>query len=97
MYFAIFDEVFEGTAIMKVAENQQQVPEQAKFITLDADSFNLPSDWYLQIANEAGKVIKKLKSYQYKHLVTYRHLFDKNITTYYNTLNSIRFHYLCKT
>ena len=59
MYFAIFDEVFEGTAIMKVAENQQQVLEQAKFITLDADSFNLPSDWYLQIANEAGKVIKK--------------------------------------
>ncbi|WP_010136376.1 glycoside hydrolase family 71/99-like protein [Ochrovirga pacifica] len=56
IYFAMFDEVDEGTAIFKVAENKKQVPKEGNFVTLDTDGYDLPSDWYLQLANEASNL-----------------------------------------
>ena len=70
IYFAMFDEVDEGTAIFKTAENQEQVPVEGKFISLDADGYTLPSDWYLQIANEAGKVFRSEKEIRKKLPIT---------------------------
>jgi len=62
---AMFDEVDEGTAMYKLAPLATGVPQQkpAGFVYLDMpDSnapkgYNLPSDWYLQLANCGTKVI----------------------------------------
>ena len=50
-YVAMFDEVDEGTAILKVTNNP---PTQAHFQTLE----NLPSDWYLRLTAEGSRVIR---------------------------------------
>lgn len=58
---AMFDEVDEGTAIYKVAPTQAGVPatsqfpndqpEPGIFVSLDSDGYDLPSDFYLQLAD----------------------------------------------
>lgn len=65
VYVAMFDEVDEGTAIYKIAENQDQTPVQwpsnmnhHEFIALDADGYDLPSDWYLRLTGEAAKMLR---------------------------------------
>lgn len=55
---AMFDEVNEGTAIMKVASKRADAPEQGFWLTLDADGQNLPSDWYLRLAGEITRVFR---------------------------------------
>jgi len=59
IYVAMFDEVDEGTAMFKLAENISQVPVeiQDRIVTLDADGYDLPSDWYLSLAGEAQKML----------------------------------------
>src|SRR5262249_44923683 len=52
---AMFDEVNEGTAVMKVAPKRVDAPEQAWWLTLDADGENLASDFYLQMS---GKITR---------------------------------------
>ncbi len=66
VYVAMFDEVDEGTAIFKLAENQKQTPVQwpsnnshHPFIVMDADGYQLPSDWYLRLTGAAGKMLRK--------------------------------------
>ena len=49
---AMFDEVDEGTAILKAAPHRNQAPDQGYWLTLDADGDDLPSDWYLRLAGE---------------------------------------------
>ena len=49
---AMFDEVNEGTAVMKVAAKRTEAPEQGYWLTLDADGMNLPNDWYLKLSGE---------------------------------------------
>lgn len=58
VYVAMFDEVDEGTAIYKVAENDSQTPTTGRFVTLDQDGENLPSDWYLRLTGEATKMLR---------------------------------------
>ena len=58
-YVAMFDELDEGTAIFKVAATQNDAPVGARFLTLDAEGYNLPSDWYLQLVGEAAKHLHK--------------------------------------
>lgn len=53
---AMFDEVNEGTAVMKLAANRSDAPDQGYWLTLDADGMILPSDWYLRIAGEITRV-----------------------------------------
>ncbi len=59
IYVAMFDEVDEGTAMFKLAENLSQVPVgiQDRIVTLDADGYDLPSDWYLRLAGETQKML----------------------------------------
>ena len=59
VYVAMFDEVDEGTAIFKTAENKSQQPSQGSFLTLDADGLKIPSDWYLRLTGEASKMLRK--------------------------------------
>lgn len=58
VYVAMFDEVDEGTAMFKIAENASQIPTSGKFLTLNADGENLPSDWYLRLMGEASKMLR---------------------------------------
>jgi len=58
MYFAMFDEVDEGTAFFKTAENSEQAPAQEYWLNLDADGYDLPSDWYLRCAGQAAQMLR---------------------------------------
>ncbi len=59
IYGAMFDEVDEGTAMFKLTPTAAQLPGQGTFVPLNSDGVNLPSDWYLRLANEAGKMLRK--------------------------------------
>jgi hypothetical protein len=58
IYVAMFDEVDEGTAIYKLAENTDQDPVETEFITMDMDGYDIPSDWYLRLTGEASKMLR---------------------------------------
>jgi len=53
---AMFDEVDEGTAILKAAPHRDQAPDQGYWLTLDADGDDLPNDWYLRLAGEITRM-----------------------------------------
>ena len=53
LYIAMFDEVDEGTAIFKCTNNPPS-SGGARFLTLEG----LPSDFYLRLAGEAGKLLR---------------------------------------
>jgi len=53
LYIAMFDEVDEGTAIFKCS-NTPPSSGGTKFLTLDG----LPSDFYLRLAGQAGKLLR---------------------------------------
>ena len=59
LYGAMFDEVDEGTAMFKVAATRSDAPEDVPLVTLDVDGERLPSDWYLRLASEAQKALRK--------------------------------------
>lgn len=51
-YYAMFDEIDEGTAIFKISDNPPVGP--SRFI----DNDGLPSDWYLRLAGLGGKMMR---------------------------------------
>lgn len=58
VYVAMYDEVDEGTAIFKLAENAEQLPTTGRLIPLDYDGYKLPSDWYLRLTGAATKMLR---------------------------------------
>ena len=58
IFVAMFDEVDEGTAMFKLATTKDQLPMEATLVPLDADGCNLPSDWYLRLGGETGKMLR---------------------------------------
>ncbi len=58
VYGAMFDEVNEGTAMFKLAATPAQLPASGSFLPLDIDGYTLPSDWYLQLADQAGRMLR---------------------------------------
>ncbi len=59
IYIAMFDEVDESTAIYKLARTASDAPDQGYWLTLDADGYSLPSDWYLRLADETGRMLRR--------------------------------------
>lgn len=55
---AMFDEVDEATSIFKMAPTRLDAPNKGYWLTLDADGKSLPSDWYLRLAYEIGRVYR---------------------------------------
>jgi len=53
---AMFDEVNESTAMFKLAARRNDSPDQGYWLTLDADGYELPSDWYLRVAGEITRM-----------------------------------------
>ncbi len=64
VYIAMFDEIDEGTAMFKLAENKSMIPREGYWLPLDADGYNLPSDWYLRTA---GLVTEVVRGYEDNH------------------------------
>ncbi|KAF7978939.1 hypothetical protein HWV62_44153 [Athelia sp. TMB] len=64
MYGAMWDEYDEGTAFMPVVQTKRQVPLPAgeggkyKFMALDEDGYDLPSDWYMRICGFAAEGLR---------------------------------------
>ena len=58
VYIAMFDEIDEGTAMFKLAENKSMQPREGLWVPLDMDGYTLPSDWYLRTASLATQVVK---------------------------------------
>jgi len=67
VYISMFDEMNEGTAIFKCAEDASMVPAGKEFLTLDADGVKVSSDFYLRLVNNGGRMIKGQIPYQGKH------------------------------
>jgi hypothetical protein len=59
---AMFDEVNEGTAMFKAATRRADAPKQGYWLTLDADGFELPSDWYLRLAGEITRAFHERRA-----------------------------------
>lgn len=55
---AMFDEVNEGTALIKNARNASEAPNQTTWINQDADGLSLPTDWYLRVVWNASRMMK---------------------------------------
>jgi hypothetical protein len=58
VYIAMYDEIDEGTAMFKLAENDDMIPREGYWLPLDEDGYDLPSDWYLRTASLATQVVK---------------------------------------
>lgn len=58
MYFAMFDEYDEGTAIMKAATDWSMIPTDQYFLTLSADGTWVSSDFYLRVAGAATTMLR---------------------------------------
>ena len=56
---AMFDEVDEATAMFKTVPDASAAPREVPTLTLDADGEKLPSDWYLRLAGETSRVLRK--------------------------------------
>jgi hypothetical protein len=54
---ATFDQLDEGTALFKLAASKDQLPLAPKMVSLDADGYKLPSDWYLRVAGMATRML----------------------------------------
>lgn len=53
---AMFDEINEGTQLIKTSPSAATSPDTGTWVNLDTDGYRLPSDWYLRIMYEAGRV-----------------------------------------
>jgi hypothetical protein len=58
IFNAMFDEVDEGTAMMKVVSKRADLPVGADFVYLEIDGYSLPSDFYLELAGKATKMLQ---------------------------------------
>ncbi|MBN2639547.1 MAG: hypothetical protein JXR65_10740 [Bacteroidales bacterium] len=58
MYFAMFDEYDEGTALMKGATDWSDIPTDQYFLTYSADGMWLSADFYLRLSGAATSMIK---------------------------------------
>ena len=48
----------EGTSMFKMAATPADLPAQGTFVPLNIDGQNLPSDWYLRLADQAGRMLR---------------------------------------
>jgi hypothetical protein len=59
VYFAMYDEYDEATAIMKGAQDSYDIPQDEQyFLTLATDGFWLSSDFYLRMAGSVARMMR---------------------------------------
>ena len=91
MYFAMFDEYDEGTAIMKAATDWSMIPTNQFFQTTSIDGYWLSSDFQLRVAGAAIEWLKNTAAVPMPANVTvphsegpvyYRNSFESRTTNY---------------
>ena len=93
MYFSMFDEYDEGTALLSAATDYTMLPTDAYFLTTSADGRWLSPDFYLRLAGDATRMLKGKKDTAFTTPyslgpVFYRNSFESR-TTPYNYVNHI--------
>ncbi|PPQ69203.1 hypothetical protein CVT26_003643 [Gymnopilus dilepis] len=60
IYGAMWDEYDEGTAFMPIVEHKRNLPvsDKFRFMALDEDGYDLPSDWYMRICGFAAEGLR---------------------------------------
>ncbi len=58
LYVASFDGMDDGTAMFKLAPGIGGLPVSGGFLSLDVDGYDLPSDWFLRLGGESGRVLR---------------------------------------
>jgi len=58
IYNAMFDEVDEDTAMYKIAATKADQPAGVDLVSMDADGYKLPNDWYLRLAGAASQMLR---------------------------------------
>ncbi|KLO08176.1 hypothetical protein SCHPADRAFT_944668 [Schizopora paradoxa] len=58
IYGAMWDEYDEATAILPIVQTKRQVPTPGKFLALDEDGYDLPSDWFMRISGFAVELLR---------------------------------------
>ena len=72
VYFAMFDEYDEGTAIMKAAQDSYDIPEDEQyFLTLATDGTWLSSDFNLRLAGAICEIMRSDAEVPLKHTVPF--------------------------
>ncbi|KZT18216.1 hypothetical protein NEOLEDRAFT_1246545 [Neolentinus lepideus HHB14362 ss-1] len=77
IYGAMWDEYDEGTAYMPVVSHKKQLPvhDKFRFMALDEDGHDLPSDWYMRICGLAADGLRGERmiheTFPYKELQDY--------------------------
>ncbi len=58
LYIASFDGMDDGTAMFKLVPGTGGLPVGGNFLSLDVDGYDLPSDWFLRLSGESGRVLR---------------------------------------
>jgi hypothetical protein len=61
LYSAMFDELDEGTALMKVVRAQKRLPDEAELLAPDSTNCPGQSDFYLKMAARASEILHSTK------------------------------------
>ena len=61
LYFAMFDEVDEGTALFPAETRADKLPSGTSMVFLNQDGCSLPDDWYLRVTGAAASELREGK------------------------------------
>lgn len=89
LYFAMFDEYDEGTALLNAATDASMIPTDAYFLTYSADGRWLSADYYLRLAGAISNQQSTISNTPVPYSlgpVYYRNSFEQR-TTQYNWQN----------
>lgn len=85
LYFAMFDEYDEGTALLNAATDASMIPEDAYFLTYAADGRWLSADYYLRLAGVISNNQSAISNHPVPYSlgpIYYRNSFEQRTTRY---------------
>lgn len=59
LYVVSFDGMDDGTAMFKLVPRIGGLPVGGSFLSLDVDGYDLPSDWFLRLGGESGRLLRR--------------------------------------
>lgn len=59
LYVVSFDGLDDGTAMFKLVPRIGGLPVGGSFLSLDVDGYDLPSDWFLRLGGESGRLLRR--------------------------------------